>query len=97
MWMLPAESCLQIDKCALLNSLRYRRGAGYLLNLLWQVVLAGRSCLLGCFDVTWLPVDTQGCFRRDLILGIPRQRHTGHWWHPGRWEAQLARLPPADL
>lgn len=79
MWMLPAESCLQIDKCVLLNSLRYHQGAGYRLNLLLQVDLEGKSCLLGCFDVIWLPMGKQGCFSRDPILGIPRQQHTDHW------------------
>lgn len=69
MWMLSAESCLQTDKCMLLNSPRYRRGAGYLLNLLWQVDLEGRSCLLHRFDVIWLPVSVQGCFSGDLIFG----------------------------
>lgn len=73
MWMLPAESCLQTDKCMLLNSLRYRQGAGYLPNLLWQVDLEGKSCLLSRFDVTWMFMDMQGCFSRDLRLGIPRQ------------------------
>lgn len=79
MWILPAESCLQIDKCVLLNALRYRRGAGYLLNLLWQVGLEGKSCLLGCFDVICLPMGVQGCFSRDLILGIPGQQRTDCW------------------
>lgn len=72
----PTESCLQIDKYMLLSSLRYHQRAGYLLNLLWQVDLEEKSCLLGCFDVIWLPVDRQECFKRDLILGVPRQQHT---------------------
>lgn len=57
--MLPAESCLQIDKGVLLNSLRYCRRAGYLLNLLWQVDLEGKT-VSGCFDVIWLLLGMQG-------------------------------------
>lgn len=80
MWMLSAESCLQIDKCMLLNSPHYHQGAGYLLNLLWRVDLEG---ILHCFDVIWLPVRVQGCFSRNLIFGVPRQQHMDHLVTPG--------------
>jgi len=71
--MLPAESCLRIDKCMLLGSPRCHRGAGYLLNAPRQAGLEGKSCLLGCLGVIWPPVGMQGGFSRDLMLGVGTQ------------------------